>query len=285
MFLSRRKFCGSIFCFIVSAQGSSASGDLHTSCNLSFDAAGNSIDKATIRKLSFKTDDYANALVQVLDDLSRHLGISFDFGLYEDGSKPNAAFSSDPSIRPASWTSAVAPDGIILLGVSLIAELRNLYGDLSAPLTALCAHEAGHSLQRKYKLDSWRSYSIGDDDERFQDRYELCADFISGFYGARRQKADSSYPAAIQAVTQFSKGERRPIGHGTPQQRGNAVAAGYQLGRTDGIGQTGGGSRVRVRPKRTILNAKIASWVIIHLNANPLAQPLTKPPMIGGHRL
>jgi hypothetical protein len=233
--LNRRKFCASTLCTIFPVRWSAASDDLHTSCNLSFDAAGNAIDKSTIRKLSFKTDDYANALVQVLDDLSRRLGISFDFGLYEDGSQPNAAFTSDPSIRPASWTSAAASDGTILLGVSLIAELRNRYGDLSAPLTALCAHEAGHALQRKYNLDSWRDYSIGDDDERFQDRYELCADFISGFYGARRQKADASYPAVIQAVTQFSKGDKRPIGHGTPEQRGNAVATGYQLGRTDGI--------------------------------------------------
>jgi hypothetical protein len=233
---NRRRFCACLTCALVFNSASKAADRrLRDSCNLSFDATGDVLDKTTIRRLSFERDDFANALVVVLEDLSKFLGVRFDFGLYDDGTRPNAAFSADPTIRPAAWSLPAAPDGVILLGTSLVAELRRLFVDLSAPLTALCAHEAGHALQKKHKLDDWRAYSVGDDDERYQDRYELCADFICGFYGAHRQHASPSYPAAIQAVTQFSKGDNLPMGHGTPDQRAKAVEAGFRLGKRNMI--------------------------------------------------
>ncbi|MER9313525.1 hypothetical protein NKI51_30425 [Mesorhizobium australicum] len=148
----------------------------------------------------------------------------------DDKDAPNAAFTADLTFRPAGWTIDAPRDGIVLIGTHLIAEMRNYFGSLSAPLTALCGHEAGHALQAKHGLVDWHLYAGKPKDDFYPDRYELCADFICGYYGAHRRKIDKSYRAAIQAATQFSKGDHKPIGHGTPAQRGKAVEAGFQFG-------------------------------------------------------
>jgi predicted metalloprotease len=93
----------------------------------------------------------------------------------------------------------------------------------------LCAHESGHALQKKYNQK--KNFTLPDDPFR-QVRYELCADFICGYYAQRRQSLDPKYPASIQAKTQFQLGDPalKSGGHGTAEQRGDAVRRGYLFG-------------------------------------------------------
>lgn len=232
MFLTRRLFCLSLPCAAALSPPCQADGASRSSCNLSFDALESSVDKSTISPLDAAKYDFENGLIIILADLRSYLGTNFDLFLYEDDvNYPNAAFTSDLTYRPTGVNNK-GSDGVVLIGTNLIAESREYFGSLSAPLTALCAHEAGHSLQAKYSRDDWHLYERYPEDEFHPDRYELCADFVCGYYGAHRQLIDPSYNAATQAVMQFNKGDPRPIGHATHKQRGDAVEAGYRLGRT-----------------------------------------------------
>lgn len=230
--LDRRNFC---LCLACSAATFSARADddpLYT-CNLSFDALASFVDKSTIKPLDLVKQNFANGLIIVLHDITNFLGITLDLFTYDDVKASNAAFTTDQTYRPPGWTGQGTNDGIILLGERFIKELEDYFGSLGAPLTAVCAHEAGHALQAKYGLAEWDKYATKPVEDGFdRDRYELCADFISGYVASHRKTVDESYIAALQAVTQFKKGNHKPEGHGTFRQRGDAVAAGYRLGRT-----------------------------------------------------
>ncbi|WP_426231732.1 hypothetical protein [Pararhizobium sp. DWP3-4] len=202
--LGRRQFCLCLASLPVAFEDSAEREATHT-CGLSFDAQQSSVDKSTIKPLDFAKQNYANGLVMILDDLTTYLGINLELFTYYDGESPNAAFTRDLTYRPPSWTgAATATDGIILLGENLIKEMEAYFGTLGAPLTALCAHEAGHALQAKYNLGNWKSYTTNPEDDHHQDRYELCADFICGYAAWHRQTIDSGYPAGLQATTQSS---------------------------------------------------------------------------------
>ena len=229
--LNRRDFCLCLGCSATAFAARAEESPLYT-CNLSFDALASTVDKSTIRPLDFLKQNFANGLKPVVTDITDFLGITLDLFTYEDGKAPNAAFTADQTYRPPDWTGQGAEDGIILLGKSFIRELEAYFGSLGAPLTAVCAHEAGHALQAKYGLGDWGKYASKPEDDFHEDRYELCADFICGYVAHHRRTIDKSYPAALQAVTQFNKGNEMPQGHGTFKQRGDAVAAGYRLGRT-----------------------------------------------------
>ncbi|MGR9476934.1 hypothetical protein [Rhizobium leguminosarum] len=230
--LNRRDFCLCLACS-AGAFAARAEGDQIYTCNLSFDALASTVDKSTIKPLDPVNQGFANGLVAVLTDITSFLGITLNLFTYDDRTAANAAFTADQSYRPPRWVGPTAKDGIILLGEQFITELEAYFGSLGAPLTALCAHEAGHSLQAKYGLGEWNSYAIKPvEDDFYQDRYELCADFICGYVASHRKTIDKTYPAALQAVTQFNKGNEKPQGHGTFKQRGEAVAAGYRFGKT-----------------------------------------------------
>ena len=61
---------------------------------------------------------------------------------------------------------------------------------------------------------------------------------MCGYYGAYRKRIDPLYDALTQAVTQFEAGDKKEsnqikyvaVSHGTYEQRGDAVYAGYLLG-------------------------------------------------------
>jgi hypothetical protein len=230
--LDRRRFCLCLVCF-PGAFSARAENDPIYTCNLSFDALASVVDKSTIKPLDAVKQNFANGLMPVLTDITDFLGITLNLFTYDDSKASNAAFTADEAYRPPGWTGQIAKDGIILLGERFIKELEAYFGSLGAPLTALCAHEAGHALQAKYGLGGWDKYATKPVEDGFdQDRYELCADFICGYVASHRKTIDRTYPAALQAVTQFNKGNEKPEGHGTFKQRGNAVAAGYRFGRS-----------------------------------------------------
>jgi predicted metalloprotease len=121
-----------------------------------------------------------------------------------------------------------AKDGTVAVGRNLINQIRKNTTNFGPALTAVCAHEYGHILQFKHVMHQLKQLSD------FSVRVELHADFVCGYFGAYRKREDHAYPAAIQAMTQFryGDGEYKLINHGTRDQRGAAVNAGYLLGQS-----------------------------------------------------
>jgi hypothetical protein len=60
----------------------------------------------------------------------------------------------------------------------------------------------------------------------------LHADFLSGYFAGIKRLLNPSYPAATFALTQFGFGDYSDDinHHGTPDERGAAVVAGYKAG-------------------------------------------------------
>jgi predicted metalloprotease len=95
-----------------------------------------------------------------------------------------------------------------------------------ACIAAVCAHEFGHILQ--YKRGLYSQLKVGQPTSR---RVELQADYFAGYFAGIRKRERSSFPAAVFAMTQYTFGDNmanEPQHHGTPQERGAAVVAGYQ---------------------------------------------------------
>jgi hypothetical protein len=234
--ISRRKLGLMSASFLCSACLKAAeNSDGMPSCVPSFDATNGTpsltIDYRTISPMgSMNTDpdaenDYENSLIVELFAMAEFLGLNFAFGYYQESTIPNAAFVEDAPLKPLH--PEMPSDGTILIGRKLLCETKQLAQNFGPAITALCAHESGHALQKKYMLRS--KFKPSDDDPYAQVRYELCADFVCGYYAAFRKDRDSSYPAQIQAITQFRKGDKKfePSGHGTSDQRADAVTKGY----------------------------------------------------------
>ena len=157
--------------------------------------------------------------------------VSVAFGYYQDD-------ESNPNARPVQHTSlrgigGVTPsDGAVLIGRHLIEQIRKREEGTSyfgAALTAVCAHECGHILQFKHIVSELMQIQ-----DHLITRAELHADFICGYFAAFRKREQPIYPAAIQAMTQFRYGDGayQPVDHGSPDDRGRAVDAGFQLAQT-----------------------------------------------------
>jgi hypothetical protein len=171
--------------------------------------------------------DFENGLVQVIADVQALLDVDFSLGFYDDS--PNTPQAKAVSDKRLATRRGVSPrDGGVGIGRNLIRSLDPNSAGFSAALTALVAHEAGHILQFKhiYVFDRFAKYV------EYDIARELHADFICGFYGFHRRKRDEKYPAVLQAKTLYVRGDGElvAVSHGTYEQRGNAVRAGYIAG-------------------------------------------------------
>ena len=94
-------------------------------------------------------------------------------------------------------------------------------------IVAICAHEFGHIAQYKYGVHN-RLVGLN----RRKKRLELHADFLSGYFAGIRTLQRPNYPAATFGLTQFGFGDYLDDieHHGTPDERGAAVVAGYRAG-------------------------------------------------------
>jgi hypothetical protein len=174
--------------------------------------------------------DYGNGLIAILADLGDQLGIRPSFALYDDpATNPNALSCQTPLLTEVLGSSK---DGTVAVGRRMIELLRIKSADFGSALTATCAHEYGHILQFRTVYDKLQRLPQGDI------KIELHADFVCGYYGAHRKRIDPLYDALTQAVTQFEAGDKKEsnqikyvaVSHGTYEQRGDAVYAGYLLG-------------------------------------------------------
>ena len=170
-----------------------------------------------------------------MTSLGELLKVDVALGYYDDPVKsPNAGASHERLLK--RLTGAIGADGFVVIGRRLIGQLQNST-NFGAALTAVCAHEYGHILQYKYLTQQLQAM-MDTDETQLMVRVELHADFVSGYFGAHRRREDPTYPAVIQAITQFRRGDKPGNGeyvlvtHGSPDQRGDAVYAGFLLGQS-----------------------------------------------------
>jgi hypothetical protein len=175
------------------------------------------------------SQNFENALIIDLIVLSDLFKVDIAFGYYDDD-------SSYPNARPLRQTELrglrgrFPSDGAVALGRHLIEQIREREQgtpNFGAALTAVCAHEFGHILQFKYIIPQLMQIQ-----DHPVTRAELHADFVCGYFAAFRRHQQPDYPAAIQAITQFryADGVYQAIDHGSPDQRGASVYAGFLLG-------------------------------------------------------
>ena len=157
-----------------------------------------------------------------------HIATTFDvlpgFAYYEDDESSNAYATPVARLRNI--------DGTVLFGTNLLKTILSAKESPDVAVTAVCAHEFGHILQMKYKLDK---QFAGDPTVK---RTELQADFFAGYYAGLRKRSNPSYPAAVFALTQFNMGDDRTTfegHHGKPEERGEAVAKGFTASYQQGL--------------------------------------------------
>lgn len=151
------------------------------------------------------------ALAQSLATISREFGVLPAFSYYDDAGSPNARATPDRLLSRA--------DGTVLFGLGFLKMLLARPARPDASIVAVCAHEFGHIVSYKNGMIRQLSPNRG---EPF--RAEQFADYMAGYFAGRRKLEHPDFPAAVFASTQNSFGGGD---HGSPQQRGAAVQAGF----------------------------------------------------------
>jgi hypothetical protein len=116
-------------------------------------------------------------------------------------------------------------DGTVIFGKPLFREIMGRPENPHIGIAAVCAHEFAHVLQFKLGVQKLLISS-----NRRVKRLELHADFLAGYFAGRRKLERADFPAVTFASTQYSSGDGEfgmPGHHGTAQERGAAVVAGF----------------------------------------------------------
>jgi hypothetical protein len=199
------------------------------------DAALAEITGGTQKQFSFdiEHDDVQNgsgnkifdrALAHTLLKITEQFGVLPGFAFFNDTSSRNA-FAS-PSRRLGRG------DGSVVFGKILFDELMNRPQHPELGVASICAHEFGHIAQYKHGADK---ELVGGPDRKVK-RLELHADFLAGYFAGNRKLEMPSFPAAVFAQTQFNFGDNSfgdPDHHGTREERGDAVVAGFEAAYQD----------------------------------------------------
>jgi hypothetical protein len=160
---------------------------------------------------------FDRALAETLAKLSATFGVIPGFAYYDDYDGKNALASDEVRMNGA--------DGTVLFGTRLLGHLRSGKEAPEVAVSAVCAHEFGHILQYKRNLVG---RILGG--QSTVKRLELHADYLAGVFGGLRRKERPEFPVAVIAVTQRNLGDTQssnPQHHGTPEERGAAVEAGF----------------------------------------------------------
>jgi hypothetical protein len=226
--LSRRKLLRcACACAALSSFPSVAHARLRGGCFLAHDPRGNegSTSRETgqgDRYLSPRTGnkEFDFAIAQTLSNLSDLFGVLPEFGFYEEAGSSNAIAMRD------NLSDNNRYNGTVLFGKKLLVELMNKTEGPETSFAAVCAHEYGHILQYKYNIDDYLLQG-----ETSVKKLELHADFLAGYYAGAKKLKRIDFKAAVFAVTQNENGDNNfysKTHHGTPDERGNAVRAGYK---------------------------------------------------------
>lgn len=163
--------------------------------------------------------DFDRALAETLAFLSDRFFVLPSFAFFSEPGSPNAFASSTRRMGRS--------DGDVLFGRKLFREIMSRREHPEIGIVSVCAHEFGHIAQHKFGV-----YNRLVGSNRRVKRLELHADFLSGYFAGIRRLQHPKYPAATFALTQFGLGDYSDDieHHGTPDERGAAVVAGYRAG-------------------------------------------------------
>lgn len=181
----------------------------------SFCALDASFDPSSIKHFSQSGDTgIDNALIAELKTLNAALQVNPGYRYFDDEQSPNA-FAYSKSIISGTR-------GTVFFGVDLIySEMRENYG--GAAIAGIAAHEAAHILQ--FHSDFATRLLQGETAREM----ELHADYLAGYYFAASGRRERSIEAFGTSL--FHKGGydfNDPNHHGTPNERLDAMHAGYR---------------------------------------------------------
>jgi hypothetical protein len=175
---------------------------------------------------------FDRALANTLLMLSNAFDALPDFGYVQEWENDeDGRIISNAVAVPVSVRQSRNPDGTVLFGRQLLQELLKSIEHPEVAVTAVCAHEWGHIVQFKRKLRERLLYN-----SPTVKPLELHADFLAGYFAGLRRKAMPNYPAAVVALTQYRVGDTfidNPEHHGTREERGAAVVAGFETSYTN----------------------------------------------------
>jgi hypothetical protein len=159
--------------------------------------------------------DYA--LAQMLSRISDVFGVLPGFCFYDDHAGANAYATT--AVRMGR------EDGTVLFGKRYLLKCLSSKESPDAVVAATCAHEFGHIVQYKYKLDAELKRGQGT-----VKRAELNADFFAGYFAGVCKLRQPEYPAAVFATNRYARGDytNDKEHHGTPQERAAAVVRGFE---------------------------------------------------------
>lgn len=147
-------------------------------------------------------------------------GVKPRFGFFDDGKSPNAFATPFPL-----FGNRADVDGTVVFGRRLLAQQLQRGNAAFAAIMVIVAHEYAHAYQ-------FRQRRGGKCPE-----IELEADFLAGWSLAceagKRQGQRLRVDLASSAATMFEFGSydfNNPSFHGTPEQRRDALLAGYRAG-------------------------------------------------------
>ena len=157
------------------------------------------------------------ALAQSLSRLTDMFGVLPGFSFFDDYDNENAFATTAVKLQRT--------DGTVLFGKRYFNKAMKAAESPEVHVLATCAHEFGHIVQYKYKLQ----HRLGDGQPTAK-RLELHADFLAGYFAGARKLQKPGFPAAVFAADRFSHGDfvTTKTHHGTPTERAAAVVRGFE---------------------------------------------------------
>lgn len=166
---------------------------------------------------------FDRALANTLNMLVEQFHVEPAFSYYFDDSGENAMATKGI----VDWEKE---DGAVLYGRKLLEQQkREVDRYWHVHVVAVCAHEFGHIAQ--YNLHDGVAVRELKHGHRTVRRLELHADFLAGWFAGWRKSQMPSFPAAEIAQAKYNVGDHARHNrnhHGTPEERGRAVTAGFK---------------------------------------------------------
>ena len=159
-------------------------------------------------------------LGRALARLASTFQVSPGFAFFDDGDSPNAFASSETLVGNGP--------GTVLMGMRLFGQLM-ARRDGGIAVIGVCAHEFAHIHQMSSGYRG-RLASL----HATVKPLELHADFLCGYYMARRKAEHPDLDLKALALEMYRRGDTQYTSrqhHGTPDERLGALSAGYGFGK------------------------------------------------------
>ena len=176
---------------------------------------------------------FDRAMAEALYQISNTFGVLPTFGFIQGGNVANAfattvQFTQEPGDAPLPTRE----HGTVLFGDGILEMMqqRGVQNPVAAVLV-ICAHEFGHIVQYNYTYENRALIDLLNGDQPTVKRGELHADFLAGYYVGMARRRNPDTPAASIAQAAYVLGDFDVDyrgHHGTPDERGAAVYAGYR---------------------------------------------------------